>query len=81
MPAPAIDAPRLIAALGGRDNIVDFATFAGRLLIRTARPDQVDELALGRLGIRGIAHPAADRLQVLVPGPVEAWAEPVRSLL
>jgi N-acetylglucosamine PTS system EIICBA or EIICB component len=81
MPVPAIDAPGLIAALGGRDNIVDFATFGGRLLIRTARPDKVDEPALGRLGIRGIAHSAVDRLQVLVPGPVEAWGEPVRRLL
>jgi PTS system N-acetylglucosamine-specific IIC component len=81
MPAPAIDAPGLIAALGGRDNIVDFETFAGRILIRAARPEKIDESALGRLGIRGVARSAADRLQVLVPGPVEAWAEPVRSLL
>jgi N-acetylglucosamine PTS system EIICBA or EIICB component len=79
--APAVDAPGLIAALGGRDNVVDFQTFAGRLLIRTARPEQVDESALGRLGIRGIAHSGADRVQVLVPSPVEAWGEPVRRLL
>jgi PTS system N-acetylglucosamine-specific IIC component len=79
--APAIDAPGLIAALGGRDNVVAFETFAGRLLIRTARPEKVDEPALGRLGIRGIARSAADRVQVLVAGPVEAWGEPVRRLL
>jgi PTS system N-acetylglucosamine-specific IIC component len=79
--APAVDARGLIAALGGRDNVVDFQTFAGRLLIRTARPEQVDESALGRLGIRGIAHSGADRVQVLVPSPVEAWGEPVRRLL
>jgi N-acetylglucosamine PTS system EIICBA or EIICB component len=79
--APAIDAPALIAALGGRDNVVDFETLAGRLLIRTARPEKVDQSALGRLGIRGIAHSAADRVQVLVAGPAEAWGEPVRRLL
>jgi len=79
--AAAHDAPALLAALGGRDNVVDFETVAGRLLIRTARPERVDEAALRRLGIRGIAHSAADRIQVLVVGPVEAWGEPVLRLL
>ena len=76
-----IDAPGLLAAVGGRDNVVDITTAAGRLLIRTARPEKVDESALGRLAIRGIARSAADRLQVLVAGPVEAWGEPLRRLL
>jgi PTS system N-acetylglucosamine-specific IIC component len=76
-----VDAPGLLAAVGGRDNVVDLATAAGRLLIRTARPERVDESALGRLAIRGIAHSAADRLQVLVAGPVEAWEGPLRRLL
>jgi PTS system N-acetylglucosamine-specific IIC component len=76
-----IDAPGLLAAVGGRDNVLDLATAAGRLLIRTVRPERVDESALGRLAIRGIAHSAADRLQVLVAGPVEAWDEPLRRLL
>jgi phosphotransferase system IIB component len=75
------DAPELLAALGGRDNVVDLETFAGRLLIRTAHPKSVDELRLARLGFRGIARSAADRIQVLVAGPVEAWAEPLRRLL
>jgi N-acetylglucosamine PTS system EIICBA or EIICB component len=76
-----IDAPGLLAAVGGRDNVVDLATAAGRLLIHTARPEKVDQSALGRLAIRGIAHSAADRLQVLVAGPVEAWDGPLRGLL
>jgi len=67
--------------LGGRDNVVDLATAAGRLLIRTAQPDRIDESALARLGIRGIAHSAADRVHVLVAGPVEEWGEPLRRLL
>jgi phosphotransferase system IIB component len=70
-----------LAALGGRDNIVDLASAAGRLLIRTARPDKVDESALVRLGIRGIAHSATDRVQLLIAGPVEEWAQPLRLLL
>jgi N-acetylglucosamine PTS system EIICBA or EIICB component len=75
------DALALLAALGGRPNVVDLETAAGRLLIRTARPESVDEPALARLGIRGVARSAADRVQVLVGGPVEDWAEPLRRLL
>src|SRR5450631_3315364 len=80
-PAPAVDAPGLIAAMGGRDNVIDFGTFANRLMIRMAHPERVDEAALGRLGVRGIARSAADRIQLLVAGPVEKWGEPLRRLL
>jgi N-acetylglucosamine PTS system EIICBA or EIICB component len=80
-PTPAIDAPGMLAALGGRDNVIDMGTFAGRLLIRTARPGQVDESALAKLGIRGIARTAAGSMQVLVAGPVEHWSDPLRRLL
>jgi len=80
-PAPAVDAPGLIAAVGGRDNVIDFGTFANRLMIRMAHPERVDEAALRRLGIRGIARSAADSIQVLVAGPVEKWGEPLRRLL
>jgi PTS system N-acetylglucosamine-specific IIC component len=79
--APPIDAPGLIAAVGGRGNVVEFGTFAGRLLIRMAQPEKVDVSALGKLGIRGIAHSAADSIQLLVGGPVEDWGAPLRRLL
>jgi PTS system N-acetylglucosamine-specific IIC component len=75
------DALALLAALGGRTNVMDLETAAGRLLIRTARPESIDEPALAKLGIRGIAHCSADRVQVLVAGVVEEWAEPLRRLL
>jgi PTS system N-acetylglucosamine-specific IIC component len=74
-------AEALLAALGGRGNVLDLATAAGRLLIRTARPDSVDEPALEKLGIRGIAHSAADSIQILTTGPAEEWAAPLRRLL
>jgi PTS system N-acetylglucosamine-specific IIC component len=77
----APDAPALLAALGGRSNVMALETAAGRLLIRTARPESIDEPALSKLGIRGIAHSAADQVQLLVAGVVEAWAEPLRRLL
>jgi PTS system N-acetylglucosamine-specific IIC component len=79
--ATAIDAPGLIAALGGRDNVVDLGTSANRLLIRTARSDKIDASALVKLGIRGVARSAADSIQLLVAGPAEKWAEPLRRLL
>jgi N-acetylglucosamine PTS system EIICBA or EIICB component len=78
---PAVDAPGLLAALGGRDNVVDLATSSGRLLIRAARPEKIDESALSKLGLHGIARSAADQIQVLVAGPVENWSEPLRRLL
>lgn len=87
VPAPvpaapsAVDAPGLLAALGGRNNVVDFATSSGRLLIHAAQPERVDESALSKLGLRGVARSAADKIQVLVAGPVENWSEPLRRLL
>jgi PTS system N-acetylglucosamine-specific IIC component len=75
------DATALLVALGGRTNVMDLETAAGRLLIHTARPESIDEPALAKLGIRGIARSSADRVQVLVAGVVEEWAEPLRRLL
>jgi len=80
-PAPAVDARGLLAAVGGRDNVIALETFANRVMIRMAHPERVDESALGSLGLRGIARSAADRIQVLVAGPAEEWGEPLRQLL
>ncbi len=80
-PAPAVDARGLLAAVGGRDNVIALETFANRLMIRMAHPERVNESALGSLGLRGIARSAADRIQVLVAGPAEEWGEPLRQLL
>ena len=74
-------AAALLAALGGRDNIADFAIAAGRLLVRTAEPGKVDEAALTQLGIRGVAHCALGSIQLLIAGNAEEWGEPVRRLL
>ncbi len=74
-------AEAFLAALGGRGNVVELATAAGRLLIRIAQPGSVNESALKKLGIRGIAYSAADRMQILTAGPAEQWAAPLRRLL
>jgi N-acetylglucosamine PTS system EIICBA or EIICB component len=74
-------AEAFLAALGGRGNVVDVATAAGRLLIRTSRPESVDEFALKKLGIRGVARSTADGIQILIAGSAEEWAAPLRRLL
>jgi PTS system N-acetylglucosamine-specific IIC component len=75
------DAQAMLAALGGRGNILKLETAAGRLLISAVRPESIDEAALRILGIRGIARPAGLAVQVLVTGGVEDTAEPLRRLL
>jgi PTS system N-acetylglucosamine-specific IIC component len=75
------DAAIFLAAMGGRQNLAAVEGFAGRLLMRVADPKAIDARALGTLGVRGIAHPAPGSVQVLVTGPVETWAEPLKRLL
>jgi PTS system N-acetylglucosamine-specific IIC component len=71
----------LLAALGGRDNVVHLETAAGRLLVTLMRPELIDSPALLGLGIRGLAQPEGASLQILVAGPVEDTARPLRQLL
>jgi PTS system N-acetylglucosamine-specific IIC component len=79
--APRMDAPALLAALGGRSNVLKLETAAGRLLVSTAHPERVDEPALRALGIRGVARPDGSPLQVIVAGRGDAVAQMLRGLL
>jgi PTS system N-acetylglucosamine-specific IIC component len=79
--SPSHDASAMLAALGGRRNIADVEIFAGRLAMRVADPQAIDEPALGALGIRGVAHAAAGSIQLLIPGSAQEWAQPLRRLL
>ena len=74
------DAGALLKMLGGRDNVLELAAVPGRLLLKLARPDTVDERELAHLGVRGLAKTGAG-VQVLVSGPVESTAAPLRALL
>ena len=71
----------MLAALGGRRNVADLEIVAGRLSMSIADLKAVDERALGTLGIRGVAHPSAGSIQLLIPGSAEEWAQPLRLLL
>jgi len=75
------DASKILAALGGRGNVRGVDAFAGRLLVRTDRPEIVDERALTALGIRGIARTTGAPLQLLVAGSAAEWLEPLRRML
>ena len=75
-----LDPHVLLKLLGGRDNVLELAAVPGRLLLKLVRPDAVDERAIENLGVRGIAR-AGGGLQVLVAGPVESTAAPLRALL
>ena len=79
--AAGSDAAALLATLGGRGNVVELATAPGRLLLRVARPECVDEAALLGLGVRGVGRPGHGVVHVLLGGPVEAVAGPLRALL
>jgi len=78
----ALDPQALVQVLGGRANILDLAAVPGRLLLKIAKPDAVDDHALqGLSGVRAVARPHADSLHLLVAGPVESAAAPLRTLL
>jgi N-acetylglucosamine PTS system EIICBA or EIICB component len=75
------DPQLLLKLLGGRENVLDLAAVPGRLLLKLARPDVVDDRALEQIGVRGVARAGTASLQVLVSGPVESTAAPLRALL
>jgi N-acetylglucosamine PTS system EIICBA or EIICB component len=79
--AAQIDAAAVLSALGGRKNVADIECFAGRLALRVSESNAVDEPALARLGIRGVAHPNPSSIQLLITGPAEEWAQALRRLL
>ncbi|HEX3913567.1 MAG TPA: N-acetylglucosamine-specific PTS transporter subunit IIBC [Steroidobacteraceae bacterium] len=75
------DASAMLAALGGRQNVGRLECLAGRLAMRIADPNAIDEAALRTLGIRALVRLSAGSIQLLIPGSAEDWAQPLRRLL
>ncbi len=71
----------MLAALGGRSNVTTVESLAGRVAVRVAEFGAIDERVLMNLGVRGIAHPSATSVHLLVPGSTEDWTLPLRRLL
>lgn len=66
-PAEAGDeASALIAALGGRGNLLEVDACTTRLRLRIADQGAVDEAALKKLGAAGVMRPTAETLQVVI---------------
>ena len=65
---PTVDAAPWLDALGGRANILDVAANPSRLMLRLAEPARIDEPALRRLGLRGVARTADGALHLLLDG-------------
>jgi len=56
-------------------------TAPGRLLLKLARLESIDATALAGRGLRGVARPGGATLHVLVEGPVDDTAAPLRALM
>jgi PTS system N-acetylglucosamine-specific IIC component len=75
-PAPASRPPEpaqpdrsaVVAAVGGPANLLSLESMAGRLLLKLTDPAQVDEAALRRLGVRGLARTASGSVHLIL-GP------------
>jgi PTS system N-acetylglucosamine-specific IIC component len=75
------DVQALLQLLGGRENVKELAAVPGRLLLKLARTDIVDDRALQAFGARGVARTGADSVHVLVSGPADDTAAGLRALL
>jgi PTS system N-acetylglucosamine-specific IIC component len=63
---PAGEAAALVAALGGRDNLLDIDACTTRLRLRVSSQEKVDEAALRSLGASGVLRPTKDTVQVII---------------
>jgi PTS system N-acetylglucosamine-specific IIC component len=73
---------RLLAALGGRENIRELeAVASSRLRVRVTDASAVDETAMQTLGLRGIARASPDRIHVLIGPAVQDTLAQLRALM
>jgi len=79
-PDPALPAA-ILAALGGAKNVAAVEAASNRLLVGLADPAAIDEPALRRLGVRGMAHTAASRMQLILAGQAADAAASIGALL
>jgi PTS system N-acetylglucosamine-specific IIC component len=73
---PAADAGPWLKALGGRDNVRETGAASSRLWVKVGDATRLDEIALTKLGVRMIARPNSQTVQLLV-----ADAEPIAAAL
>jgi PTS system N-acetylglucosamine-specific IIC component len=74
---PAIakrDAKPWLAALGGRDNVIEAGAASSRLWLRLRDPAKLDAAALAALGTKAIATPAEGIVHLIVGADAEPLA-------
>jgi N-acetylglucosamine PTS system EIICBA or EIICB component len=71
----------LLAALGGPANVRSVEPLSSRLRIGIANPRAIDDAAIHRLGVRGVAIAAADCVHVIVGPAAQAAGASLRELL
>jgi len=72
-----IDAKPWLAAVGGRDNVIEVGAASSRLWVRLREPGRIDADALEELGTKAIATPGKDIVHLIVG----ADAEPIATSL
>jgi N-acetylglucosamine PTS system EIICBA or EIICB component len=77
---PAL-AAAILAALGGASNVAAVEAASNRLLLGLADAAAVDEPALRRLGVRGVARTAASRMQLILAGEATGAAAAIGTLI
>jgi N-acetylglucosamine PTS system EIICBA or EIICB component len=78
---PAPDAGALLAALGGRANVLAVEAAASRLRVSVGDAALVDRAAIRGLGLRGVAIPEAGCVHVIVGPAAGAACAALRRLL
>ncbi|HJS90805.1 MAG TPA: N-acetylglucosamine-specific PTS transporter subunit IIBC [Steroidobacteraceae bacterium] len=82
VPAPAKEVLQgLLTALGGRANVRSIEPASSRLRIGVANTGAIDQAAIRRLGMRGVAIATADCVHVIVGPAAEATGASLRELL
>jgi N-acetylglucosamine PTS system EIICBA or EIICB component len=71
----------LLAALGGRSNVRSVEPASSRLRIGVASAHAIDDAAIRKLGMRGVAIAATDCVHVIVGPAAEAAGVSLRELL
>jgi PTS system N-acetylglucosamine-specific IIC component len=80
-PATRIDPLGIVRALGGGGNVGSVEAASNRLLVGISDMAAVDEPALRRLGVRGVAHTAASRVQLILAGEASGAASAIQGLV
>ena len=73
-------AAAVLAALGGAGNVGQVEAASNRLLVSLIDLAGVDEAALRKLGVRGVAHLAARRVQLILAGEATGAATAIGEL-